>query len=236
MKEKRRRNENEPMEEDVSYNHPSYGMAEINRHIGSPRPMFGSSIQHGNTISLSIYHGTKDRHVGKEWYFAKEKIIGIEMSQTQWAELLCSAGIGGGVPVTITNYPGHTPVERCPEESLRKQTVKEFKADTHDIRKQINDLKNQAKELISKKNWLKKDREDLAGLIGSLTQNVISNLPYVAESFNRNMDKVVSAAKGEVEAFVQNKITQAGIKALHQEYNAPQIEQSEEIVIEPEEE
>ena len=42
-------------------------------------------------------------------------------------------------------------------------------------------------------------------------------MPFVQKSFNKAMDKTVHEAKGEVEAFVMNKVTSLGIEGLEKE-------------------
>ena len=37
--------------------HPSYGMLQFCRTTGSPRALFGSSIQHGDTITMYLREG-----------------------------------------------------------------------------------------------------------------------------------------------------------------------------------
>ena len=54
-------------------------------------------------------------------------------------------------------------------------------------------------------------------MIVMLMQDVNSNLPFVQRSFNKSIDKTVLEAKGEVEAFVMNKVTSLGIKGLEKE-------------------
>jgi hypothetical protein len=47
-----------------------------------------------------------------------------------------------------------------------------------------------------------------------LRQEVRSNLPFIQSMFNEQMDKTVKEAKGEIEAFTQNKIHALGLEKL----------------------
>lgn len=44
-----------------------------------------------------------------------------------------------------------------------------------------------------------------------MIQEMQYNLPYVYSCFNKQIDKTILEAKGEVEAFVENKIRSAGV-------------------------
>ena len=50
-----------------------------------------------------------------------------------------------------------------------------------------------------------------------LRQEIESNVPFIQQSFNEQMDKTVMEAKGEVEGFVMNKLMSAGLEGLQKE-------------------
>ena len=47
-----------------------------------------------------------------------------------------------------------------------------------------------------------------------LQQDLNTNMPYIAEKFDEQMDKSISHGKAEIEAYVQNKITSLGLEKL----------------------
>lgn len=82
--------------------HPSYGMISFNRESCSPATsLFGSSIKHGNAIRMILFHAEIERGLNKDWFYAKGRIVEIEMSQSQFADAITSLNIGEGVPCTI---------------------------------------------------------------------------------------------------------------------------------------
>jgi len=48
-------------------------------------------------------------------------------------------------------------------------------------------------------------------------QRIKSDIPFYQEQYEREMDKTVKEAKGEVEGFIQNKFIKLGIEGLKAE-------------------
>ena len=55
--------------------HESYGMIGFNRSYGGERYLFGSSIPHNNTITLTIREGSIDRELNRDWYAGENGVI-----------------------------------------------------------------------------------------------------------------------------------------------------------------
>ncbi len=103
--------------------HPSYGMLQLTRSSlgGNGTALFGSSIMHNDVIRLTITNGYMEQEDGQNRYYAKTGrrncIVEVDMSYTQFAEVITSLNMGDGVPVTIMNIGGQ-PVPRCPYETM----------------------------------------------------------------------------------------------------------------------
>ena len=81
--------------------HPSYGMLSFHRVHGAATPLFGSSVQHRDTIRLTLKEGEVKRSLNTDWYFGGKQLFEVEMSLSQFAELITSLNMGDGIPVTI---------------------------------------------------------------------------------------------------------------------------------------
>lgn len=90
-----------------TYHHPSFGMLSFSRAHGGHSNLFGSSIQHRDTIHMVLKEGTVSRDLNEDWYFGGPEIVEVEMSQSQFAELITSMNMGSGVPCTIKFIKGH---------------------------------------------------------------------------------------------------------------------------------
>lgn len=82
--------------------HPGYGMITITcSQTSPPKSLFGSSIKYGNLINVSISHADLKRGINCDWYHPSGRICEIELSLSQFADMITSIGNGDGVPCTI---------------------------------------------------------------------------------------------------------------------------------------
>jgi hypothetical protein len=194
--------------------HESFGMLGFSRMSGGNTNLFGSSIKHQNTIRMTLKRAEKNRGLNRDWYHGKGQIVEVEMSQNQFAELITSLNMGDGVPVTI-RYVNGVRMEDCPEENKRQLFEKEFEGKMLEINEKLKRLTEETERILNDKAAPKKsDKELILKQIQMLRQEVASNIPFVSSQFNEQMDKTVTEAKAEVEAFVQHKVTSLGIEGL----------------------
>lgn len=195
--------------------HPSYGTLAFNRRTGGATPLFGSSIEHRDTIAMTLYHANITRDLHNDYIFGSSKIAEVEMSYSQFAEAITSMNMGSGIPVTIrwTEKDGNIPP--CNFVSKREQFTNEFKKNTKDTMNKAQQLIQEVRELFNqKKNLTKKDREQVLSKLNSLSMDIGSNIDFIAEQFNEQIDKTVMEAKGEIEAFCQNKVNSIASASL----------------------
>ena len=170
--------------------HPSYGMLSFNRTSGGITSLFGSSIKHKDTIRMRLLEGEVDRHLNSDYYFGHNEIVEVEMSYSQFAEAITSMNQGCGVPVTIK--------------------YRQDKGNIEDVKNQnkiADNLINETSKLFEeKKSFTKADKENILSMLRKLKQEIGVNTEFTYEMFNEQMDKTTLEAKGEIEAFMQNKI------------------------------
>lgn len=195
--------------------HPSYGTLLFNRAYGGKTPLFGSSIEHSNVITMELRHADITRRLNCDNIFGDKPIVKVEMSYSQFAEAITSFGQGTGIPVTIryTEKDGKIPL--CDFVSKREQFTGEFKEQTNKTMKESKELINEVSELFSSKKTLTKaDKENILKKLNMLNYDIGSNIGFIADQFNEQMDKTVMEAKGEMESFCQNKINAIASAAL----------------------
>ena len=196
---------------------PAYGIMGFSRVSGGDPDLFGSSVKHGQKIVMTLKHGGVERNLNRDWYFGKDTIAEGEMSYTQFAELISSMNVGPGVPVTIryTEKDGKTePVNRV---SVRELHLQEFEEANNEKSELINELIGKLKDIFSEKRSLKaKEREDVLNALNKLYMEVNSNNTFMLKQFNEAMEKVSTEAKGEVEAFVENKMRSVALAAMNE--------------------
>jgi predicted transcriptional regulator len=210
--------------EDRKYEkHESYGMIQISRLSGGLSNLFGSSIQHGHTIAVRIKTAKLCRYLNTDWYHDQDEVVEIELSPTQFTEAITNMNTNG-VPCTIRRVQGKR-MENPPSKNKKQEFEDEFSDRMKEVAKKLSKLTEQTEKILSsKKAPTKAEKETILHEIGMLNQEVRSNMPFAYRCFNEQMDKTVTEAKGEVEAFVTNKITSLGIKALQDEFNTKLLE------------
>lgn len=199
--------------------HPAYGTLLFNRAqcggCGEGRSLFGSSIKHHNVITMTLYHADTTRGFNRDWTHGNSLILEAEMSYSQFAEAITSFGMGTGVPVTLTYTEKDGNLPQCDFVSKREQFTKEF---SNTIGKAYEDSKSLIGDLENlfgqKKSFTKADKEEILRKLNQISANIGSNAKFIADQFNEQMDKTVREAKGEVEAFCQNKITSIANAAI----------------------
>ena len=203
------------MRDTVPNKHPSYGLLSFARTTGGVTNLFGSSIQHRDTIRLRISEGEISRTISNEFYSDNDKLIEVEMSYSQFAEAITSLNQGAGVPVTLRYIKELGIIEPCPFIDKKKQLEDEFAETLKGANEKIHQLIRDTEVLFAeKKNITKADREMILSNLHRVEADISSNANFVFEKFNEQADKTVMEAKGEIEAFMQNKIATIANRAM----------------------
>jgi hypothetical protein len=208
------------LEKEIKEQHESFGLIRIGRGMisgGGGTNLFGSSIEHRSIITLEISTAEIQRTLSQDWVHSNKQLIEVDMSPTQFADMVTSLNMGDGVPVTIRKFNGKT-MEDCPHISKRKQFSQETEAQMQDIAKIVDGALVKAKVVVEKKTPATKgELKELLDSLVKLKQEIDSNLPFIHNQFNRQMDKTVVEAKGEVEAFVNNIVVKLGMEKLREQ-------------------
>lgn len=195
--------------------HPSYGTLRFSRATGSKTSLFGSSIEHRDTIIMDLYHADIERNLHNDWIYGNHLIAKVEMSYSQFAEAITSFGCGPGIPVTIRYTEKDGKMPECNFVSKREQFTNEFKEKRKHVMEGSQQLIQDITNLFSQKKTLTKaDKEAIMEKLHKLNNEMGANMDFIADQFNEQMDRTVMEAKGEVEAFCQNKINSIANTAL----------------------
>ena len=192
--------------------HESYGQISLGRTNGGSRFLYGSSIKHEHTIRIEVHTSERVRKLNNDWYHKNERIVELEISPTQFSELIMSRDNYGGVPCTLlyTKEKGriHPPIIKGKVEEFED----EFENRMNEISKGVADYEKRCTEILERKGTVKvAEKREILNMFHKLRQELRSNIPFVYQCFNEQMDKTVLEAKGEVEAFVDTKLRSLGI-------------------------
>ena len=216
--------------------HPSYGMIRISRSsAGGGTALFGSSILHNDVIRLSISKGVMERDGNEDRFFAREsmkdQIVEVEMSYTQFAEAITSLNMGEGVPVTITRLNGNY-VEKCPCSDRIKVMRKEMNEATQDMVSELESHCEEIEKLLNEKRVLsKEDRSSIVSALKNVRKELRTIIPYLQEIFSEQMDKTVTEAKGEFEAYLQNKMNSIALAAMSEHIKLKEMQRNRDMIM-----
>lgn len=205
--------------ERVRYEHDAFGNVTVGRVAsGGGNVLFGSALDHRNSIRLTIHRATLDRHLYEDRIFPAEKVVEIEMSEAQWATLVAAAGIGGGTPVTIcTAPPRGTKVVQVPgltREPVKSTFKQEIKERCQQYMKDGDALLEKARTMLAGPRVSKTDMEELTRKLAHLVEGFPSTMAFIQEQFAETMEKTVEAAKTEVDVHILNRAKQLGLESL----------------------
>ena len=205
--------------------HESYGLLAISRVTGTPRSLFGSTIRHGDTITLTISEGKVYRDFQRNRYMEGKELIKVEMSQSQFAEAITTMNVGSGVPVTLQHVLGSRKAEP-PSVDFKERAKNELKKEMDVLAERIAELAKDAKEILTRKGGpinaaeKKKILDDLM----HLKQEVESNIPFAHECFQEAVDETVVQAKAEVDACMTSMRERLGQAVLDGKMEVPSLD------------
>ena len=201
----------------VAYSHPCFGMIHINRINGCASKLFGSEIEVSNTMRISVEETEVTQDLGRNWYFGHKRIIEVELSPNQYAELISNPNTQGS-PCTVRYRADKGQIVPRHIDTVTKYVESEIEKDLSGFsERSSNDLKD-INEILGRKGALKvSDRNDISRMINKLVQDLNSNLPFYRDSVLESIDKAKIEAKTEVDSFVAHAIQSAGVAALNDE-------------------
>lgn len=196
--------------------HPSYGMLGFYRVThGGALPLFGSSIKHRDTLRLVLKTGSVSRELNTDWYYGDKTLFEVEMSATQFADLITNMNFGDGVPVTIVRTENNWDIPICPFVSKADIHKQEFSDSLDKVHKDTQDLiQSVAEKFSSKKSFNKKEQEEILRTLNRISMNIGCNQTYQVKAFTEQMERTVTESKGEIESFFQNKMYQLAQQAF----------------------
>jgi hypothetical protein len=167
--------------------------------------------------------------LGQDWYHGslRKELIEVELSAAQFAGLLTTMNIGSGVPCTIRHVQGERRPDVPPDPGEMGRIRSTFRKDIEGengergghggLTTRLRDLMSEAKSVLSKDGTVKvSERKALLHRLEMLEQEIRVNLPFMLKQFERATEKVATAAKAEVDAFITNAATRLGLERLRE--------------------
>lgn len=193
--------------------HPSYGVVAIARTQMTPTTLFGSSIKHQHGIILEVKRAVVERALSEDWIHGRETIVEVILTPSQFADMITSTGLGDGTPCTLRAVNGKL-IESDEIPSKRAEFKQEFDQAMTDVAKESKQALQEADNLLQRDRITKGDVRRLRDSLYKIEQELRSNLGFITDQFQRQIEKSVVEAKANVEAFVETVARQTGLNAL----------------------
>jgi hypothetical protein len=200
----------------VPQNHPSYAMVSICRHSSSGQSaLFGSSILHSHTLSLKIHPAELIRDLHEDRYHPRSTpLIEIEMSPQQFTDMLTSPNTMG-TPATLRHY-GDEHIEPCPFVSKLEQFDSELETKIRKLHAETKQKMEGLSTLIQGSKLTKTEKEHMTRALGSITQEIEHNLPFLKQQLAEEMDRVIGEAKASISSYMHEKARQLSLPVPEQ--------------------
>ena len=209
--------------------HESYGVLGFARCQTTPKSLYGSSIKHSNIIRLELKTSECERSLNKNYYFGRKRLFVVDMSMSQYAELISSMNCGDGIPVTIREINGKM-IDDCPYVNETKEHYDDFKKDYKKLNaKALELIENLTERFKSSKPMGKKEKEEVLSTLLQFRYDLDENNSFRDEQFRKHMEKVTADAKAEVESFFDNKLRSIALSKIEMQGIKPPVELIDEV-------
>lgn len=217
--------------EAILLEHPAFGMVSISRvQSGSGQNrLFGSDLNHSNTVTLCVHEASAKRYLNQEWHSAEKMVCEIEMSHAQFSRMVASVGVGNGTPCTIRHQQVGDLTEQPridkPAQSRSALHVEEMEAGMRKSLEGIQEVLRQVQGLAASSGAVsKKDLKDLVSQALRLGEQLPGNLAFAQKQFREAMETTVQDSKTEIEIFVNSMDRRVGPGVLNGQFSTPGIE------------
>lgn len=194
--------------------HPSYGFVRVSR-VSGHSSLFMSPFRHMHYMTLAVGRSTKHRSLGQDRQFGgvRGELVEIALSEAQWAHMVSSVGLGGGVPCTL-RYVGAQKQADCPEQQEIERFQEDVELTMKNSAKFLLEAEEAMRELAEDKAPSKEKRKAALGRLVAARRQLDDSAPFIARQLRERMATIVQEGKTEIEAYAHNTLIEGGIAAL----------------------
>ena len=192
---------------EIKTSHPSYGTLSFKRKIDKSTFLFGSDVEHRDKIIMRLCHADIIKGLYNDKIMGNKVIAEVEMSFTQFAEIISSINIDIEVPVTIKQTEMDGDIKQCKFIDKKEWFKNRFKERRQKIKRDSQIIINDIIETFDGKNTFSKiDKALIVSKLNTLNDDINTNMDFISEQFNKDIDKIIKEIESEIEGFIQNKI------------------------------
>ncbi len=197
--------------------HPSFGIVGISHVTSNGTVLVGSEFKHHHFVTLTIFRAQKCRDLSREWWFGRDRLIEIHLSEAQLVELMGRPNMGDGVVCTLNWIAGQGQISAPPAPvSEAKKFRDDMKADARRCVEELNAAHAELVAAIESGKIGKTALKEIAKKIEYAGYAVSNGIPFVQQSFEEKMEKTIHHAATEIEATVANLAMRLGIEKMRE--------------------
>lgn len=190
--------------------HESWILVGASKVSGSTH-LFDSELEHRHFVSVRISRCVRKRDLHRDWLFAKDQIVEFDMSMAQWGAFVSSFGDGSGVPATLTwlsNHEADDPrVPAAPHAPRLKVSADEVQASAEEALDKMQTATDALVEAFER-NAGRKEMRSLIEDVSHHVRQAPGNMRFASDSLTKHVENVVTKAKADIEAAVQQAARQ----------------------------
>lgn len=191
-----------------SATHPCFGQIMVSRVSSAKSVLYDSEFEHRDTLKITINTSRLHRTLSSNYHFAQDRLIEVEMSEAQWATMVSSPNVGGGVPCTLRGFNGQQ-IPGLPKPIRDREKFSfEFDEKVQSVLNQVQAIESaidEAKLSATAKKAIERQLETLRSKIND-------SIPFVAERFAQHMETTVEKAKTEINSYATQTLIRQGEK------------------------
>lgn len=205
--------------DETTERHPAYALISASRVQGSAQ-LFGSDFRHRDFVTISISRADNIRSLSSDWRHSRQQVVSVALSEAQWAAFVSHMNAGEGIPCTLERVEGKS----VPGILREVDRTQQFGGELDETLREAMDALDKLEKLAEAGKF---NKTVVRSLLAQARNNLTPNLTYIRRQFGEHMETVKQEAKTEINAYITNRITRAGLAALKAEAPISQIDHNE---------
>lgn len=204
--------------DDARFTHPAYAQIGASQVSGGAY-LYGSDFKHQNYVVIRIKRSEWNRSLSNDWPFAREELVEVALSESQWATFVSSMNRGEGVQCTLQAVSGKQ-VPQIPHTARRSEL---FKQEGEESGKEAVRAIGELRDEINSSKLSQKQKDAWVSRLDFIEGRTTSNLKFTLKQFGEHMENTVQKAKTEISAFAHHMIMRTGLSKLMGQDDAKKI-------------
>ena len=186
------------------HKHPSYGVAKVSTKQGPERSLFMAKSLHSHIVGIDISEAVLSRGEIFDTPAEAKMLLRLEMTTTQFIDLVTGAQSGRVTPVTLIHVNGDEaprpePPRYEPERTFQRKLSQSLRETTTLLDELIEGAKGKTGDKLRK-----------------IKKNLVDEIPYIEREFDRSRDRMITEDRAALEAELKAHIQSLELKKVDQ--------------------